>query len=66
VTVPFLANIRRKPPRMTAKMACIGDSLKRIAGSLGRVDRLGDYAFKSKLAGVLQDEFAVADLMAVN
>jgi hypothetical protein len=36
-----------------------------ISWSVGRVDRLGYDTFKTELAGVLQDEFAVAGFMAV-
>jgi hypothetical protein len=32
---------------------------------MGRIDRLGDNAFETELAGVLQNEFAVAYVMAV-
>jgi hypothetical protein len=36
-----------------------------VSWSVGRVNRLGDHALKTKLAGVLQDEFAVAGIMSI-
>ena len=36
-----------------------------VSRRIGRVDRLGDHALEAELAGVLQDEFAVAGVMAV-
>ena len=36
-----------------------------VSRRIRRVDRLRDHAFKTELAGVLQDEFAVACFMAV-
>jgi hypothetical protein len=36
-----------------------------VARRVGGVDRLGDDALEAELAGVLQDEFAVAAVMAV-
>jgi hypothetical protein len=36
-----------------------------VSRRVGRIDRLGDHALKTELAGVLQDEFAVACVVAV-
>jgi hypothetical protein len=36
-----------------------------VAGRIGRVDRFRDDPLKAELAGVLEDEFAVARVMAV-
>jgi hypothetical protein len=36
-----------------------------VARRVRRIDRLGDHAFKTELAGVLQDEFPVAGVMAI-
>jgi hypothetical protein len=36
-----------------------------ISWRVGSIDRLGDQTLKAELAGVAQDEFAVAGLMAV-
>src|ERR1700727_3068780 len=36
-----------------------------VSWRVGRVDRLGHYALKAELAGVLQDKFPVAGLVAV-
>jgi len=36
-----------------------------VTQRVGRINRFGDGAFKTELAGVLQDEFAVAGLVAI-
>ena len=66
---PQLSQLVEKPPsgpQWVHEIKRFGFAPKAtVSRRVGRIDRLGDHAFEAELAGVLQDEFAVARLVAI-
>jgi hypothetical protein len=70
-TKPELADIKsssleadgQRTPAGSGLWVCAQASVSR---RVGRIDRLGDHALKTELAGVLQDESAITCLMTTH